>query len=415
MRLLLWVWLPTRLLIWWRGLARKQRSPIPPESESIIIFRLDALGDLVLTTPLFRELKRSLPHSHVTAVVQSAYASVVETNPHVNEVLTLPQVRSRWLPAHTRRLLSALFFYWCKLRKRRFDVAISSRWDTDEELATFLCLLTNTGVRLGYSEHASCGKRRYNRGFDRAFDICLDPGPLRHEVERNLAIAEAVGGTVREKQLEVRLTPEDQEYADRVLQDVPEHCILIGLGIGAQSPGRRWPIERYAAVIRELAMQYSVGVVITCAPSEHADAVSLADILPCSALISDSPDIRETCALLAHCDLFTGNDSGAAHLAAAMRCPTIVISRHPKAGDPTHPNSPARFSPWCESAHVLQPERGLDGCVERCTHLEPHCIEQVTVADVVLAAKTMLVRSDHARYNLAVSYRFCDQATVAIE
>ncbi len=30
------------------------------------------------------------------------------------------------------------------------------------------------------------GKRRFNRGFDKAFDICLDPGALKHEVLRNL-------------------------------------------------------------------------------------------------------------------------------------------------------------------------------------------------------------------------------------
>ena len=47
--------------------------------------------------------------------------------------------------------------------------------------------------------------------------------------------------------------------------------------------------------------------------------------------------------MLERCDLFIGNDSGTAHLAAAMDCKTIVISRHPRDGDPNHSNSPVRF------------------------------------------------------------------------
>jgi heptosyltransferase-2 len=294
-------------------------------------------------------------------------------------------------------------FCWRKLRKRQFDIAISPRWDTDEHLATLLCLLAHARQRVGYSEQVSKGKRCYNRGFDRAFDISLEPGPAQHEVESNLAVIEALGGTVHENQLEMHLGLEDRESAGQALRDVPEDCTLIALGIGAQSPGRRWPIERYAAVIRELAMQYSLFAVITCAPSEHPDAARLARMLPSSALISDGPNIRETCALLSRCNLFIGNDTGAAHLAAAMDCPTVVISRHPMSGDPAHPNSPERFAPWCASSRVLQPERGLGGCTVRCRHVEPHCIKQVTVADVVLAVKTMLMQSERIRDKLGVT------------
>ena len=79
MRLLLWVFLPTRLAIWWSHFARKQRAP-SPERRSFVVFRLDALGDLVLTTPLFRELKRSNPRARITAVAQEAYKSILATN-----------------------------------------------------------------------------------------------------------------------------------------------------------------------------------------------------------------------------------------------------------------------------------------------------------------------------------------------
>ncbi len=391
MNLVLWILLPTHLAIWWSRILDRHRNP-SSERKSFLIFRLDALGDLVLTTPLFRELKRNYPHASITVAVQDAYKSILTANPHVDEVLTIRSRRNRCLPKGALRLLAVLSFYWRELRRRRFDVAISPRWDTDEHLATLLCLLTNTGLRVGYGEKASAGKQQFNRGFDKAFDVCVAPGPPRHEVLRNLEIISALGGNVHSTAPEVHLAQRDREYAGQLLRGTGRDSVLIALGIGAQSPGRRWPTERYAAVIKELSTQWPVHVVITCAPSEHEHALRLANLLPAGSIISDSPEIRETCALLAGCDLLLGNDSGAAHLAAAMRCPTIVISRHPRNGDPAHPNSPARFAPWCAASHVLQPNRGLDECTTHCRRSSPHCIEQISVADVVHAASAMLMR-----------------------
>lgn len=404
MKLVLWVFVPTRVAIWWARSRRGERNPPSAKRNSFILFRLDALGDLVLTTPLFRELKRAYPNAHVAAVVQQSHRSVLESNPYIDELLSVPSVRTPSRLKHARYLVTVLKFYWRELRRRRFDIAICPRWDTDEHLATLLCIVTRAGLRVGYSERASAGKRRFNRGFDRAFDICLDTGPLRHEVERNLSIIEALGGTIDDTSTEITLTEEDREYANRVLRNIPAHCVLVVLGIGAQSMGRRWPLERYSAVIDELSKQYPVHVVITCAPLEHEQASHLARTLPGGSTISDSAAIRETCALLAGCDLFIGNDTGAAHLAAAMKCPTIVISRHPRSGDPEHPNSPARFTPWGVAARVLQPERGLDDCDARCREISrPHCITQVSVPEVVAAANALLMQSSRVRDKLMAS------------
>ena len=402
--LLLWVFLPTRLAIWWTRLTRGSRNAPSTARDSFIVFRLDALGDLVLTTPAFRELKRAYPQAHITAVVQHAHRSILETNPYIDELLFLPSAQGSHRLKHARYLLTALRFYWRALRGRCFDVAICPRWDTDEHLATLLCTLTDAQLRVGYSEQTSTGKTRFNRGFDRAFDLCLHPGPLRHEVDRNLGIVEALGGNVDDRATEITLTPQDRDYARRVLQDVPPDSVLVALGIGAQSPGRRWPLERYSAFIAELSNEYPIHTIITCAPSDHEHATQLAKALTTQSTISDSAAIRETCALLERCDLFVGNDTGAAHLAAAMKCPTVVISRHPRNGDPDHPNSPERFAPWGVPGCVLQPEIGVDDCDSRCREISrPHCILQISVPEVVAAAQDVLMQSSRVRDKLEAS------------
>ena len=382
---------PTLLARFWRALVfEKADSGLPYRSRMrVIIFRLDAMGDVVMTTPLFRELKRSYPNSHCTVAVQHAFRPLLVTNPYIDEILTLPEISPRWLPRHARKPIAAMLFYWRYLRGRRYDIAISPRWDLDEHLATLLCLLANVPERVGYTEKASPMKHRLNRGFDRAFSTCLAAGPVQHEVMRNLAIVNRLGGTVHDSRLEVRLTERDRELASRLLEGVPASTKVIALGIGANSSGRRWPISRYADAVSQLAAQTRVQPVIVCSALECEPALKLAQLLTDEAIILAGTPLRVACAVLERCDLFIGNDSGTAHLAAAMNCKTIVISRHPRDGDPNHSNSPLRFAPYCQEARVLQPATGLEACTDSCRVTAPHCIEGILVEDVVSAAQAM--------------------------
>ena len=383
---------PTLLALFWRahfsrpavsGIARKGRL-------SFIVFRLDSLGDVVMTTPLFRALKQANPRSHCTVVVERSYKSLLATNSRIDEILTLPKIRPAWLPQRMRRLMAAVLFYWTHLRKRHFDIAISPRWDVDGHLATFLCVLANAANRVGYSEKASPAKQRINRGFDRAYHTCLPPGPVQHEVLRNLAIAEALGATACESRLEIRVTEQDRKRAQRLLGKAPRSATLIAIGIGAQSPGRRWPLERYAATVAHLDRLHSVWPVILCSGAELGEALKLAGLLPRPPVIVSGAKLRDVCAVLERCELFIGNDSGCAHLAAAMGCKTVVVSRHPRGGDANHFNSPVRFAPLGSDVHVLQPDAGLDGCKDACRSPGVHCIRQLAVEEVVTAAHAML-------------------------
>jgi ADP-heptose:LPS heptosyltransferase len=365
------------------GVSRK-------EPLSFIVFRFDSLGDVVLTSPLFRALKKAHPGSRCTVVVQECYKPLLVTNPHIDEILTLPKVRPAWLPQGLRRLLSASVLYWTRLRKRHFDFAVSPRWDVDAHLTTFLCVLTDAASRVGYSEKTSPAKQQINRGFDRAYDICLPPGPVRHEVLRNLAIAEALGATSADPSLEIQLTEPDRRSAARLLKNVPSSTKLVAIGIGAASYGRRWPLQRYAEAVDHLAREYNIQPAIVCSAAELGQALKLAGLLERAPIIVSGARLREVCAVLERCDLFLGNDSGCAHLAAAMDCKVIVISRHPRDGDPNHFNSPSRFAPYCAHGLVLQPATALDGCEPACHSPEPHCITKVSVEEVVTVARQML-------------------------
>jgi ADP-heptose:LPS heptosyltransferase len=386
---------PTRLAIFWRRhLARNRRKSFVRSSpRSIIVFRLDQLGDLVLTTPLFRELRRNFSNSRCTVVVQPALQSILATNLNIDEILPLKEVRANWLPPRARRLASALWFYWTELRHRHFDLAISPRWDVDESHATLLSALSDAGARVGHSERVSDAKQSLNRGFDAAFDLVVPPGRIRHEVDRNLQIVEALGGRVSDRLLEICLTPNDRKFARGLLIHHERGRILVAIGIGARAPSRRWPLQNYAKLIAELNRHHGVQPVIMCSDDEDHAMSELSTMLTVPPYIVSGMPLRCVCAVLEQCDLFVGNDSGTAQLAAAIDCPTLVVSRHPVRGDPNHANSPVRFSPRCSHWRVVQPSIGAGDCTTSCRVNEPHCIKLVTVEMVMQAALDLL----HAR------------------
>jgi lipopolysaccharide heptosyltransferase II len=386
--------IPTRLAIFWRKhLARNSRAAnAAAKPRSIVVFSLDQLGDLVLTTPLFRELRRLYPNSRCTVVAPVEYRSLLTTNRNIDEILPLYPVRTKWLPARVRRLATALRFFWTRLRHRRFDMAIVPRWDVDETLATMLCALTDASVRVGHSERVSPAKRRLNRGFDAAFDIVVPPAPLRHEADRNLAIVEALGGSIADRRPEIHLTDNDRQFATALLTHHDRRRTLVAIGIGGRSPGRKWPLRNYSECINRLNQHTPVQPVIVCSGEEDSEASQLSVMLAVPPYILSGVPLRASCAVLQRCDLFLGNDSGAAHLAAAMDCPTVVVSRHPLGGDPGHANSPARFAPRCSYYRVLQPARGAGQCESSCQSSEPHCICRVT-PDMAVAAALELLRA----------------------
>jgi ADP-heptose:LPS heptosyltransferase len=384
--------LPTLLAMFWRRCFLRngrsggsQRAPI-----SYIVFRLDAMGDVVLTTPLFRALKSMHPKSRLTVVVQRQIKPLLVTNPYIDEILTLPSVEPQWLSMRLQRLLAAILLYCAQLRGRHFEFAISPRWDVDEHLATFLCALVNAAHRVGYTCATTADKHRINRGFDRVYDVCLPPGPICHEVQRNIAVAQCLGAGLHDTDLEIHITERDRRRAAELLANVAAETALIAVGIGARSPGRRWPLERFAETVNRIGATRNIQPLIVCSAVEHNEALRLKRLLRMAPMIISGALLREVCAVLERCEVFIGNDSGCAHLAAAVGCRTVVISRHPRDGNPNHFNSPVRFAPHTSNVKVLQPATGRDGCTEACVVPGPHCILEVSAEDAASSALGML-------------------------
>jgi heptosyltransferase-2 len=363
--------------------------------DQALLVRLDDIGDVVLTTPLLRELRRNLAEAWITLIVKPAIYNLVELCPYIDEVLTYDwdtKGKFRQLRRHVRALKLAAKHLW----QRRFELAILPRWDADIYNGAFLTYFSGASWRVGYSENTVENKSRVNNGFDSLFTTVLSGNGSKHEVLRNLDLIHSLGGVVKEDRLEVWTGKDDDEFAEQVLKyhHVSRDKLLIALGAGVREPKRRWPLRNYIEVASWLQVEYGARIMMLGGKDDIPLGEELqkyfGDIF---VNMVGKTTLRQMAALLKRCDLFVGNDSGPMHIAAAGGKTVIEISCHPLNGSTHHRNSPKRFGPWGSTHHILQPETARRPCSDSCTEREPHCILGISVEKVKEAIKMQLART----------------------
>ena len=380
------------------GARRGPTAPLPPLAtlRRIVVVRPDELGDLVLTTPLLRELRRAAPDAHIALVVQPATADVVRASPHVDEVLVYDPRCDRRLRPFTLPL-RALRFGRERLAPLRPELVLLPRWDGDQVYATFAAAASGARWRVGYSETANAYKGRLNAGYDRLLTHALPTSGPAHEVERALDLLRALGAEPADDRLELSWTEDDDARAAALLgESMGPHGPVVALCPSyGHSALKRWPPERFAELARRLVARRDARVVIVGAAADRDLARPIRDALGDDALdLTGRTTLPQLAALLRRCAAFVGADTGVLHMACAVGTPAVGVYG---------PTNVVRFRPWggelvtrdlpCSPAHRAP---GLDRCGV-CVQGEPVCLLELPVEMVEAAVVPLLDRSPAAR------------------
>jgi lipopolysaccharide heptosyltransferase II len=385
-------------LFWLMGRRRNGSEIVLSQVKRVLVVRLDEIGDVVMTTPLLRELRRNLPDAWIALVVQPAAHNLVATCPYVNQVLTFDwRVEGRLanLRSHGRALRLARRRLW----RSRFDLGILPRWDADHCHGTFLLYVSGARWRMGYSERDNARKKRLNAGFDRLLTHALEDATLKHEVERNLHVLRALGGKVRDDPLELWLDEEDEAFAREVLEhhDVGLAELIVGFGpSGGHSPLKQWPPARFAELGRWLQAKYGARIMVFGGPGEEPLGREIGQGLDFPPIdMVGRTTLRQSAALLSRCHVFIANDTGLMHVAAATGIPVVALFGS---------SCPHRFSPWGKDGTVLWSrlpcspcfQEGHAYCCRTCVFDQPRCMVDLAVEQVESAVERYLPRREIA-------------------
>ena len=148
---------------------------------------------------------------------------------------------------------------------------------------------------------------------------------------------------------------------------------LIALHPGAGSREKRWPLSRFISLAQKLVLQQKRKLLIVEGPAEPGLASQIGQKLPAGEFIpAESVHLSVLAAVIDRCSGFVGNDSGIAHLAAALKVPCVVLFG---------PTLPQHWAPLGEKVVILKDSSGCGGCASEDT---PHtCLENLTVEEVL--------------------------------
>jgi len=343
--------------------------------ERVLLVRLRSIGDTVLTTPSLFALKRFLPQASIDILLEDWVAPVLDGFPHVDNVITLE-----------RKSTSARARVARQLRANNYDVVYNLHGGST---ATLLTRATGAKHRVGYQTYQYA--RLHNHLSPSA--SLLWGRDKTHSVEQQLALLGWTGVPVSDRPpTRLKVTPEaSAAIASRLrvagLAEVPFAVIHPAAAFAT----KQWAADKFGLLAADLRSKGLAVVAITTANEKPViDEVNNNTATPAEAFTDLS--LPEITALLARARVFVGNDSGIAHIAAAVRAPTVVIFGS---------SNTAHWRPWTpglssSAAEVVIEEMDCQPCHGYfCEKFdEPECIKRVPVERVIAATERVLRETD---------------------
>lgn len=300
------------------------RSPWGTDVKRILCVRLDHLGDVLMTTPALRALRESAPGRHLTLLASPAGAAIA---PYLDDIDDLIVYDAPWMNPAPRGTPDDHAAMIARLRDGGFDAAaIFTVYSQNPLPAATLCFQAGIGRRL-----AHCRENPYSL----LTDWVVEPEPhtgVRHEVERQLALVEAVGARVSDPKMRIAVRDEERSALRARLAAhgiAHDECIAV-LHPGATASSRRYPGERYARALDMLTRESQCRVLLTGTRDEAALTRAVFDAAqPATRArlvdLAGAFGLGEFVALLESADLLIANNSGPVHIAAAHGTPVVDL------------------------------------------------------------------------------------------
>ena len=325
----------------------------------VLVVRFSSIGDVLLTTPLLRALRRRHPEAAVTFVTKRAMAPLVSDNPNVTQVVALEadepigHLAARVDPFDATHGLDL----HGSLRSRALRLLVRCRWSgyRKRKLARTALIATKRNL---YSRHVPVAERYFEAAQE------LDVTPDGEPPEFHLAAAAR--------------TRVEQWLGEQRLAGAR----LAALAPGAAHATKRWPVSHWIALGERLAAA-GYKLVVVGGPEDRGVAHQIGGTAVSAA---GEFSLQETGALLARSQVLVSGDTGVMHMATGVGTPVVALF------GPTVEEF--GFFPYSTRSTVLQRALDCRPCsamgTGQCPLDHHRCMVDIVPADVAAAVEKLV-------------------------
>lgn len=310
--------------------------------DSILLVRLRAVGEVVMTLPVVDVVRRNLPNTHLAMLVEAPCDQIFAGDSRVNEVFVFDKPSLRSFPYPKR--LKAFSKFVLSMRKRHFDMAIDLHNVSRSQWLTFLSGSRN---RVGLKTRAmTC--HLHTRILN------LPEDSRQHNITRYMEILKSIGLDVSEYTYEMRLSEQAIGWAKSWLETGgvadQKHVVIHP---GAAHRHKCWPPSQFARLGDLLYEHFHADVIVSCGPGETPLGEEVQQGMKSPARLACDMDLQQLGALLSLCDLTVSNDTGPTHISSAVGTPTLAV---------IGPTNPYKGGPATTCSEVVWAERYCSPC-----------------------------------------------------
>ena len=335
----------------------------------VLIKEANWLGDVVMSLPALRALRRTFPASRLSVLIKRELASFFDGSSWIDEVIPYK------LSPGLRGLLERPSIVR-EIRARHFDLAVLFPNSFE---AAFWAALGRVTHRAGFA--------RNGRSFLLTHRARLTPEVLaNHQVHYYLDMVRQTLGVEGDA---ADCAPDIHEphrlkmhawLAERRRR--PSGRLIALAPAAAYGPAKEWPLDRYATLVDLIADRYGAECVLMGAPAERAKCERVAANARHGAIVAaGEANIGEVIAMLSIADGFAGNDSGGMHVAGAIGIPTVGIFGS---------TSPARTAPLGPRTRAIYHQIECSPCLARtCKFGHYKCLTRISADEVAHALEEL--------------------------
>ncbi|MBI3297496.1 MAG: glycosyltransferase family 9 protein [Elusimicrobia bacterium] len=335
-----------------------------PAPRRILVIMLRRVGDVILTTPAVRALRKLHPAAELDFLVEPPCHEVLHGNPDLTRVLLYGSAPANYL-------------YWLfRVNRAGYDWVIDFMGNPRTAALT---AASRAPVRAGpgHVSHRWAYTHPMTQSADRARYSALE----KILMLRSLGLDADAGDYLPRMSAD----PDSEEFANAATRRLRlPGGLLVGLVPASRRETRRWPAARYAALGRLLRDKLGARLLVFWGPGEEALAREVRDGIGTAAHLSpETRSIRQLAALIGRCGLVVTNCSGPRHIATARSVPTVTVhgSSDPAAWNP--PDSPLH-------AVVRREELACIGCRSNSCPTQLECLRDLEAERVFAACEKVL-------------------------